>query len=126
LAISMISGNTDIEVGINRLHITVENGLGSPAIFMVCQGERCVQSAIKGATFAGPATSEVALDVELGWWESVELKLSWADDSGNEATIYHPTEISSGSGIGALEMATIIIALAVGIWFIRQRKKPLF
>jgi hypothetical protein len=126
LGISMISSNTDIEVGINRLHITVENGLGSPAIFMVCQAERCVQSAITGATFAGPATSEVILDVELGWWESVELKLSWSDDSGNEATIYHPTKISSGSGIGALEMVTAIIALAVGIWFIRQRKKPLF
>ena len=126
LAITMIAGSNDLEVGINRLHITVENGLGSPAIFMVCQGERCVQSAIEGATFAGSATSEVLLDVELGWWENVELKLSWADDSGNEAMIYHPTEMNSGFGIGALEMTTIIIALAVGIWFIRQRNKPLF
>ncbi len=126
LGISMISGNTDLEVGINRLHITIENGLGSPAIFMVCQDERCIQSAISGATFAGPATSEVILDVELGWWESVELELSWADDSGNEATILHSTEMASGSGIGTLELVTIVIALAVGIWFIGQRKKPLF
>jgi hypothetical protein len=126
LAITSITGSDEIEVGINRLYLTIENGLASPAIFMVCQAERCVQSAIDGATFAGPATSEVTLDVELGWWESVELELSWSDDSGNEATIYHPTEISSGSGIGVLEMVTIVIALAVGIWFIRQRKKPLF
>jgi hypothetical protein len=122
----MIAGNADLEVGINRLYITVENGLGSPAIFMVCQAERCVQSAIEGATFAGPTTSEVILDIELGWWESVELELSWSDDSGNEATIYHPTQMASGSGIGGLELVMIIIALAVGIWFIGQRNKPLF
>ena len=93
---------------------------------MVCQGETCVQSAIAGATFAGPATSEVILDVELGWWESVELELSWADDLGNEAAIYHPTDIASGSGIGLLELIMATIALAVGIWFIGQKKKPLF
>ena len=126
LGISMIGSNADIEVGINRLYITVENGLSSPAIFMVCQGETCVQSAIAGATFAGPATSEVILDVELGWWESVELELSWADDLGNEATIYHPTDITSGTGIGLLELIMATIALAVGIWFIGQKKKPLF
>ena len=126
LSISMIAGNADLEVGINRLYITVQNGLGSPAIFMVCQAERCVQSAIEGATFAGPTTSEVILDIELGWWESVELELSWSDDSGNEATIYHPTQMASGSGIGGLELVMIIIALAVGIWFIGQRNKPLF
>ena len=66
------------------------------------------------------------LDVELGWWESVELELSWADDLGNEAAIYHPTDIASGSGIGLLELIMATIALAVGIWFIGQKKKPLF
>jgi hypothetical protein len=34
--------------------------------------------------------------------------------------------MASGSGIGGLELVMIIIALAVGIWFIGQRNKPLF
>ena len=66
------------------------------------------------------------MKVDMGWFETFSVELSYLDDS-NQTVVKHSTsEFNSGVGFGGLEL-TIVVALGIlAIVWARSRNEPRF
>jgi|SaaInlStandDraft_2_1057019.scaffolds.fasta_scaffold03052_5 hypothetical protein len=124
--IDITSSTTDIEPGDNLFWVTVQNNGASSTEFILCSGEVCVDSIVGPSSYSYNATAIVAIDADLGWFETFSVELSYLDDS-NATVIKHSTsEFESGTGFSTLEIFGLVVALAFAIAWIRSRNEPRF
>ena len=124
--IEISSSTIDVEPGDNLFWITVQNNGASTTEFILCSGDVCVESIVGPSSYSQNTTAIVAMKVDLGWFETFSVELSYLDDS-NQTVVKHSTsEYETGAGLGALELFGIVIAIAFAIAWIRSRNEPRF
>ena len=124
--IDIKSSSTEVEPGINQFWITVQNNGASSTEFILCSDEVCVDSIVAPSSYSQTATVVVPMKVDLDWFETFSVELSYLDDA-NQTVVKHSTsEYSSGIGFDALELVIIVgLGILVVIWA-RSRNEPRF
>ena len=116
----------EIEPGKNRFWITVQNNGASTTEFILCSGNECTESIVAPSTYNQNATAIVSLEVEMGWFDTFGVELSYLDDNNNTVVKNSVSQYSSGTSIGGFELIVgAIVAALVIIWF-RQRNEARF
>ena len=120
------SSTNDIEPGENQFWITVQNNGASSTEFILCSDDVCVDSIVGPSSYSQTTTVIVMMKVDMGWFETFSVELSYLDDS-NQTVVKHSTsEFNSGVGFGGLEL-TIVVALGIlAIVWARSRNEPRF
>jgi hypothetical protein len=70
--------------------------------------------------------TDIPLNVELGWFETFTVELTYPDDNNETVTVEHVSKYSSGAGIGGLELIFLAVISAFVINWLIQRKQPRF
>ena len=124
--ISIKSSSVDIEPGKQQFWVTVQNNGASTTDFVVCSGDTCVESYVGPSSSYQSATAIVSIEVDMGWFETFSVELSYLGDDNNTITKQSTSEYQSGSGIGGLELFLIVSVLVVAIIWLRNRNQPRF
>ena len=62
----------------------------------------------------------------MGWFETLEVDLTYLDDA-NQTIVKHSTsEYHSGTGIDTIELLGMVLVAALVIGWVRSRKAPRF
>ena len=124
--IDITSSSTEIEPGINQFWVTVQNNGASTTEFLLCSDEVCVESLVGPSSYSQNTTAIVLLKVDLDWFETFTVDLTYLDDT-NQTIVKHSTsEYHSGMGIGTIELLGIVLVAALAIGWVRSRKGPRF
>ena len=124
--IDIKSSTTDIEPGINQFWITVQNNGASTTEFILCSDDVCVDSIVGPSSFSQNATVIVTMKVDLDWFETFTVELSYLDDS-NQTVVKHSTsDYNSGIGFGGLELFIVVVLGILAIVWARSRNEPRF
>ena len=124
--IDIQSSTTDIEPGENQFWITVQNNGASTTEFILCSDDVCVDSVIGPSSFSQTTTTIVTIKVDMDWFETFSVELSYLDDS-NQTVVKHSTsEYNSGIGFGGLELFIVVTLGILGIVWARSRNEPRF
>ena len=124
--IDITSSSTEIEPGMNQFWVTVQNNGASTTEFLLCSDEVCVESLVGPSSYSQNTTAIVLLKVDLDWFETFAVDLTYLDDT-NQTIVKHSTsEYHSGMGIGTIELLGIVLFAALAIGWIRSRKGPRF
>ena len=120
------SSSSDIEPGINKFWVTVQNNGASSTEFILCNKDDCIESIIGPSTYSQTATVIVSMEVDMDWFETFSVELSYIDDA-NQTVVKHSTsEYSSGVGFGSLELIAIVAVGVLAVFWARTRNKPRF
>lgn len=124
--IDITSSSTEIEPGMNQFWVTVQNNGASTTEFLLCSDEVCVESLVGPSSYSQNTTAIVLLKVDLDWFETFTVDLTYLDDT-NQTIVKHSTsEYHSGMGIGTIELLGIVLVAALAIGWFRSRKGPRF
>ena len=124
--IDITSSSTEIEPGMNQFWVTVQNNGASTTEFLLCSDEVCVESLVGPSSYSQNTTAIVLLKVDLDWFETFTVDLTYLDDT-NQTIVKHSTsEYHSGMGIGTIELLGIVLVAALAIGWVRSRKGPRF
>jgi len=124
--IDIRSSTSDVEPGENQFWITVQNNGASTTEFILCSDDVCVDSIVGPSSYSQTATAIVTMKVDMGWFETFSVELSYLDDSNQTVVKHSVSEYSSGAGIGGLEL-TIVVGLGIlAIVWARSRNEPRF
>ena len=124
--IDIKSSSAEVEPGINQFWITVQNNGASSTEFILCSDEVCVDSIIGPSSYSQTATVIVPMKVDLDWFETFSVELSYLDDA-NQTVVKHSTsEYSSGIGFGSLELVIIVGLGILAVIWARSRNEPRF
>tara|TARA_Y100000766_G_scaffold104947_1_gene89819 strand:- start:21 stop:2522 length:2502 start_codon:yes stop_codon:yes gene_type:complete len=124
--IDITSSSTEIEPGMNQFWVTVQNNGASTTEFILCSDEVCVESLVGPSSYSQNTTAIVLLKVDLDWFETFTVDLTYLDDT-NQTIVKHSTsEYHSGMGIGTIELLGIVLVAALAIGWVRSRKGPRF
>ena len=124
--IEIKSSATEVEPGMNQFWITIQNNGASSTEFILCSDDTCVDSIVAPSTYSQTSTSIVSMKVDLDWFETFSVELSYLDDS-NQTVVKHSTsEYNSGIGFGALELVIIVGLGILAVVWARSRKEPRF
>ena len=124
--IEIKSSATEVEPGMNQFWITIQNNGASSTEFILCSDDTCVDSIVSPSTYSQTSTSIVSMKVDLDWFETFSVELSYLDDS-NQTVVKHSTsEYNSGIGFGALELVIIVGLGILAVVWARSRKEPRF
>lgn len=117
----------DVSPGPNQFWVELVNHGAYGTNVTVCAKDVCVHNMIDGGTAAGPGRLTIPMNVELGWFDTLELEYTFVDDEGEvPVTIIHSTQYSSGAGIGGLELSLLCgISILIILWW-RWRNQPRF
>jgi hypothetical protein len=118
--------SADIEPGENQFWVTVQNNGASTTEFLLCSGDVCIESVVGPSSYSQYTTTIVAMNVDMGWFETFSVELSYLDDSNNTVTKTTVSNYDSGAGIGALELSILVGLLVVLIVWLRSRNEPRF
>ena len=116
----------DIEPGENQFMITVQNNGASTTEFILCSGNDCVDSIVGPSTYMQTSTTIVMMKVDMDWFETFSVELSYLDDSNKTVVKHSTTEFNTGAGIGGLELSIAVVLGVIGIMLIRSRNQPRF
>ncbi len=120
------SSSSDIEPGINKFWVTIQNNGASTTEFILCNKDDCIESIIGPSTYSQTATVIVAMEVDMDWFETFSVELSYLDDS-NQTVVKHSTsEYNSGIGFGGFELIIIVTIGVLAVLAVRSRNKPRF
>ena len=120
------SSSTDIEPGINKFWVTIQNNGASSTEFILCNKDDCIESIIGPSTYSQTATVIVAMEVDMDWFETFSVELSYLDDA-NQTVVKHSTsEYNSGIGLGGFELFVIVAIGVLAVLAVRSRNKPRF
>ena len=127
LEVTDISSSSDkIEPGVNKFWVTVQNNGASSTEFILCNKDDCIESIIGPSTYSQTATVIVSMEVDMDWFETFSVELSYLDDA-NQTVVKHSTsEYSSGVGFGTLELFIFVALGVLVVFWARSRKKPRF
>ena len=124
--IDIQSSKTNVEPGENQFWITVQNNGASTTEFIICSDDVCVDSIVGPSSFSQTATAIVAMKVDLDWFETFSVELSYLDDS-NQTVVKHSTsDYNSGIGFGGLELFIVVTVGVLAIIWARSRNGPRF
>ena len=124
--IDIQSSKTNVEPGENQFWITVQNNGASTTEFIICSDDVCVDSIVGPSSFSQTATAIVIMKVDLDWFETFSVELSYLDDS-NQTVVKHSTsDYNSGIGFGGLELFIVVTVGVLGIIWARSRNGPRF
>ena len=124
--IDIKSSSTDVEPGINQFWVTVQNNGASSTEFILCSDDECVDSIIGPSSYLQNTTVIVPMKVDLDWFETFSVELSYLDDA-NQTVVKHSTsEYSSGIGFGSLELVIIVGLGILAVIWARSRNEPRF
>ena len=124
--IDISSSATDIEPGQNQFWITVQNNGASSTEFILCSDDNCEESIVGPSSYSHTATSIVSMNVDLDWFETFSVELSYLDDA-NETVVKHSTsEFNAGIGFGALELVVVVGLGILAVVWARSRNEPRF
>ena len=124
--IDIQSSSTEIEPGENHFWVTVQNNGASTTEFILCSGNDCVESVVGPSSYAQTTTSIVSMKVDLDWFETFSVELSYLDDS-NQTVVKHSTsEYDAGVGLGGLELFIFVTISVLAIIWLRSRNEPRF
>ena len=124
--IDIQASSTEIEPGVNQFWITVQNNGASTTEFILCSDGECVNSIVGPSSFSQPATTIVTMKVDMDWFQTFSVELSYLDDS-NQTVVKHSTsEYNSGIGFGGLELFIVVTLGILGIIWARSRNEPRF
>ena len=118
--------NNELEPGENKFWITVQNNGASTTEFILCSGNECVGSIVGPSTYLQKTTTVVVMEVDMGWFETFNVELSYLDDANRTVTKYSTSELSTETGIGGLELSIVVVLGVIGIMLIRSRNTPRF
>ena len=124
--IDIKSASTDVEPGINQFWITVQNNGASSTEFILCSDDVCVDSIVAPSSYSQTATVIVPMKVDLDWFETFSVELSYLDDANQTVVKYSTSEYSSGIGFGALELVIIVGLGILAVIWARSRNEPRF
>ena len=124
--VEIIPSSADIEPGENQFWVTVQNNGASTTDFILCSGDVCVESVVGPSSYSQYTTTIVALNVDMGWFETFSAELTYVDDSNNTVTKKSVSDYDSGPGIGVLELSLLVGLLVVLIVWLRSRNEPRF
>ena len=118
--------SVDVNPGENQFWVTVQNNGASTTEFILCSGDVCVESVVGPSSYSKSTTTIVAINVDMGWFETFSVELSYLDDSNNTVTKQSISEYDSGADIGGLELSILVGLLVVLIVWLRSRNEPRF
>ena len=124
--IEIKSAKANIEPGENQFWITVQNNGASTTEFILCSKEICESSIVGPSTYSTTSTTIVSMKVDMDWFETFTVDLSYQDDSNKTVVKYSTSDYNSGTGIGALELFGIVLVGGLAIIWLRSRNEPKF
>ena len=71
-------------------------------------------------------TTVVVMEVDMDWFETFSVELSYLDDANRTVTKHSSSELSTGTGIDGLELSILVVLGVIGIMLIRSRNTPRF
>ena len=124
--IDIIPSKTEIEPGKNGFWVTVQNNGASTTDFTVCSDGECFDSVVGPTSYVRNATAIVYMEVDMDWFETFNVELSYLNENGEKVSKYSTSEYNSGMGIGTIELLLLVgLSVMVIIWF-RSRNEPRF
>ena len=124
--IDIIPSKTKIEPGKNGFWVTVQNNGASTTDFTVCSDGECFDSVVGPTSYVRNATAIVYMEVDMDWFETFNVELSYLNENGEKVSKYSTSEYNSGMGIGTIELLLLVgLSVMVIIWF-RSRNEPRF
>ena len=124
--IDILASNSDIEPGQNGFWVTVQNNGANTVEFKLCGNGECVDSVVGPSSYIRNATAIVFIDVDMGWFDTLNVELSYANEDGEIVSKYSTTDYSSGAGIGSIELLLIVGIGILVIFWARSRNEPRF
>ena len=88
--------------------------------------EICEYSIVGPSTYSTTSTTIVSMKVDMDWFETFAVDLSYQDDSNKTVVKYSTSDYNSGTGIGALELFGIVLVGGLAIIWLRSRNEPKF
>ena len=116
----------ELEPGKNQFWVTITNNGATGTPFTLCSLEKCIDSEVSGSSFSQIGMTDIPLNVELGWFETFTVELTYPDDNNETVTIEHVSKFSAGAGIGGFELIFLGVVSAFVINWLIQRKQPRF
>ena len=92
----------------------------------MCSDEVCVDSIVGPSSYSQTATAIVPMKVDLDWFETFSVELSYLDDANQTVVKYSTSEYSSGIGFGALELVIFVGLGILAVIWARSRNEPRF
>ena len=124
--IGIKSSKDDIEPGKNGFWVTVQNNGGNTTEFRLCSDGECVDSIIGPSSYVRNTTAIVYMQVDMDWFETFNVELSYLDENGDKVTRYSTSEYSSGIGFGTFELILFVALATMVIIWARSRNEPRF
>ena len=124
--IGIKSSKDEIEPGKNGFWVTVQNNGGNTTEFRLCSDGECVDSIIGPSSYVRNTTAIVYMQVDMDWFETFNVELSYLDENGDKVTRYSTSEYSSGIGLGTLELILFVALATMVIIWARSRNEPRF
>ena len=124
--IGIKSSKDEIEPGKNGFWVTVQNNGGNTTEFRLCSDGECVDSIVGPSSYVRNTTAIVYMQVDMDWFETFNVELSYLDENGDKVTRYSTSEYSSGIGFGTLELILFVALATMVIIWARSRNEPRF
>ena len=124
--INIKSSKDEIEPGKNGFWVTVQNNGGNTTEFRLCSDGECVDSIVGPSSYVRNTTAIVYMQVDMDWFETFNVELSYLDENGDKVTRYSTSEYSSGIGFGTLELILFVALATMVIIWARSRNEPRF
>lgn len=124
--INIKSSKDEIEPGKNGFWVTVQNNGGNTTEFRLCSDGECVDSIVGPSSYIRNTTAIVYMQVDMDWFETFNVELSYLDENGDKVTRYSTSEYSSGIGLGTLELILFVALATMVIIWARSRNEPRF
>ena len=124
--IGIKSSKDEIEPGKNGFWVTVQNNGGNTTEFRLCSDGECVDSIVGPSSYVRNTTAIVYMQVDMDWFETFNVELSYLDENGDKVTRYSTSEYSSGIGFGTFELILFVALATMVIIWARSRNEPRF
>ena len=124
--IGIKSTKDEIEPGKNGFWVTVQNNGGNTTEFRLCSDGECVDSIVGPSSYVRNTTAIVYMQVDMDWFETFNVELSYLDENGDKVSKYSTSEYNSGIGFGTLELILFVALATMVIIWARSRNEPRF
>ena len=124
--IGIKSTKDEIEPGMNGFWVTVQNNGGNTTEFRLCSDGECVDSIVGPSSYVRNTTAIVYMQVDMDWFETFNVELSYLDENGDKVSKYSTSEYNSGIGFGTLELILFVALATMVIIWARSRNEPRF
>ena len=124
--IGIKSSKDEIEPGKNGFWVTVQNNGGNTTEFRLCSDGECVDSIVGPSSYVRNTTAIVYMQVDMDWFETFNVELSYLDENGDKVSKYSTSEYNSGIGFGTLELILFVALATMVIIWARSRNEPRF